>query len=92
MTKAELINLVQKEHKEFTKKSIACILDTAFKVIQNSVHSESRFSYPGFGTFVIRNRKSRTGRDPRSGDEIQIKASKTVGFKPAKSFKEQIQF
>jgi len=91
MSKSELINLVQKEHSELTKKAIAHILETIFKIIKNSVHSDEKFSYPGFGTFVIRSRKARMGRDPRSGDEIHIKASQTVGFKPSKSFKEQIQ-
>lgn len=44
----------------------------------------------GFGTFNIRSREARTGRNPQTGATIQIPASKTVGFKPGKAFKEQI--
>jgi nucleoid DNA-binding protein len=44
----------------------------------------------GFGTFVVRNRKPRTGRNPQTGEPIKIKASKTVGFKCGKSLKEEV--
>jgi nucleoid DNA-binding protein len=44
----------------------------------------------GFGTFTVRKRNARTGRNPQTGEEIKIKASKTVGFKPGKQLKEQL--
>lgn len=45
----------------------------------------------GFGTFTVRNREARSGRNPQTGATIQIPASKTVGFKPGKSLKDQIR-
>lgn len=45
----------------------------------------------GFGTFTVRNREARSGRNPQTGAAIQIPASKTVGFKPGKSLKDQIR-
>jgi len=90
MTKTELIDYVYKSNAGLSKKGAAEIINSVFDAMTESIKSTERFSYPGFGTFIIRNRKARTGRDPRTGAEIQIKASKTVGFKPAKAFKEQL--
>jgi DNA-binding protein HU-beta len=90
MTKTELINYVCEKHENITKKDSAGIIDAIFNAMQDSIKSNQKFSYPGFGTFVVRSRKARTGRDPRTGEAISIKASKTVGFKPAKSFKETL--
>jgi len=73
-----------------TKKNGAQIIDCVFDAMQQSIKASERFSYPGFGTFVVRSRKARKGRDPRTGAEIKIKASRTVGFRPAKAFKEQL--
>ena len=44
----------------------------------------------GFGTWTVKTRKARTGRNPQTGEPIKIKASKTVGFKPGKQLKEQL--
>ena len=91
MTKIDLIKLIQVAHKDLTQKFISSILSTIFIIIQNTIQKELKFTYPGFGTFVIRARKARMGRDPRSGNIIQIHASKTIGFKPSKAFKDKIQ-
>ena len=90
MTKAELIDVVCGTHNGISKKASSEIIDAVFKAVQSSVKQDEKFSYPGFGTFVVRSRKARTGRDPRSGAEIKIPASKTVGFRPAKAFKEAL--
>jgi len=91
MTKSKLVKLIQLEHKNLTQKLIIGILDTTFKIIRENIHREEKFSYPGFGTFTIRSRKERIGRDPRHGEKIVIKASRTIGFKPSKSLKNEIQ-
>ena len=90
MTKTELVDFVCNQQTGLTKKNSADIIDTIFSAMQQSIKSSEKFSYPGFGTFVVRSRKARTGRDPRTGAEIQIKASRTVGFRPARAFKEQL--
>ena len=58
-----------------------------FATISKTIKKDGRFSYPGFGTWTVRQRKARKGRNPQTGAEIKIKASKTVGFKPAKELK-----
>jgi DNA-binding protein HU-beta len=85
MTKADLIETVAA--KGMTKKAAAELVDALFVTIGKSIKKEGRFAYPGFGTWTVRSRKARKGRNPQTGAEIKIKASKTVGFKPAKELK-----
>ena len=92
MTKDQLIESVQKSctGDDISKRLIGDMLDATFEGIQKSIKKNKRFSYPGFGTFLVRNRKARKGRNPQTGAEIQIKASKTVGFKPAPKLKNSL--
>lgn len=87
MTKAKLIEAVQKANKDLNKTAIEGVVDTAFSIISNVIKKEGRFVYPGFGVFSVRNRKARKGRNPRTGEVIAIKPSKTVGFRPAPTLK-----
>jgi DNA-binding protein HU-beta len=87
MTKAELIDLIAESH-SVNKKTSSDILETLFSTMQTTIQSSEKFTYPGFGTFTVRHRKARKGTDPRTKATIDIPASKTVGFKPAKAFKE----
>ena len=87
MTKADLIQAVATHGSGMTKKGAAELVDSLFATISKAIKKEGRFSYPGFGTWTIRQRKARKGRNPQTGAEIKIKASKTVGFKPAKELK-----
>jgi len=85
MTKAELVHVVA--GKGHTKKASAELVDALFETIGKAIKKEKRFSYPGFGTWTVRERKPRMGRNPQTGEAIKIKASKTVGFKPSKELK-----
>jgi DNA-binding protein HU-beta len=90
MTKADLIQKVQvtKGLPNMSKKDTALVVDAVFDAVKASLKKEGRFSYPGFGTFNVKERKSRTGRNPRTGESIEISGSKTVGFKPSPTFKD----
>ncbi len=85
MTKADLIETVAAHG--MTKKAAGEMVDALFATIGKTIRKEGRFSFPGFGTWTVRNRKARVGRNPQTGAEIRIKASKTVGFKPARELK-----
>ena len=89
MTKAELVDAIAKDTRSLnvSKRAVEEIVDSAFTNIAKAVKKESRFSYPSFGTWNVRKRAARKGRNPQTGAEIRIKASKTVGFKPAPSLK-----
>ena len=88
MTKQELINHVAKDNPwGLSKRATGEVLDAVFEGIRKAVRRDRRFSYPGFGTWTIRHRKARNGINPQTRRTIRIKASKTVGFRPAKDFK-----
>jgi len=91
LTKSDLINAVHSgSGEELSKKAVGGIIDSVFGTISKSIKKEKRFSYPEFGTFNVKKRKARIGRNPQTGEKIKIKASKTVGFKPAPSFKSSL--
>lgn len=94
MTKAELIDAVNakaaKNDIDLTKKDTRTLIDIVFETVAGSIEDEERFSYPNFGTFNVKHRKAREGRNPRTGEPIQIPASNTVNFKPSPALKDQI--
>jgi DNA-binding protein HU-beta len=86
MTKAEMIEAVAKAAK-LSKRAGGTAVDATFQSIARAIRKEKRFQVPGFGTFLVRARKARKGRNPQTGAVINIKASRTVGFKPAPALK-----
>jgi DNA-binding protein HU-beta len=86
MTKADLIKAVSKATK-LSKRAAEGAVDATFETLSRAIKRDKRFQVPGFGTFTVRSRKTRKGRNPQTGAEITIKASRTVGFKPAPIFK-----
>ena len=88
MNKAELVEMIQGEFESKAKAERA--VNAVVDAIRAGITKDKKVQIVGFGTFMIRNRKARTGRNPQTGQEIQIKASKTVGFKPGKQLKDQV--
>lgn len=90
MTKAELLEAIARTNGDLTKKQVAKMVDAVFTTVASAIKKDGEFSYPGFGSFRIRKRKARTGRNPQTGETMKIKASKTVGFKPARALKDRL--
>ena len=91
MTKAELIEKVHKDvARHLKKKETTAIIESVFEHLHKTIRKEKRFSYPGFGTFQLKKRKAKKGRNPATGEEIIIPATKTVTFKPAPHFKAKL--
>lgn len=91
MTKAELIDKLHSKHDgEVTKRLVGELVDEMFTELAATLKKNKRFAYPGFGTWSVRKRSARKGRNPQTGEVINIKASKTVGFRPAKALKESL--
>ena len=67
------------------------IVDEVFALISKSVKKDKRFVYPGFGTFMLKKRAARVGRNPRTNAEVRIPVTKTITFKPAPNLKSQLQ-
>jgi DNA-binding protein HU-beta len=86
MTKGELVEAVAKAA-GINKKAAGEAVDATFEGISQAIKKSKRFQVPGFGTFTVRSRKAREGRNPQTGDVISLKASRTVGFKPAPTLK-----
>lgn len=91
MTKAELMEAVYAATGEgLTRKAVADVIDSIFDTIATSITDDGKYYMPKFGTFTLKHRAARTGRNPRTGEAIQIPASKTVGFKVASDLKSQL--
>src|SRR3954447_16966167 len=90
MNKTELVNAVVTQT-ELTKKDAANAVDALFETISNTLAKEEKIQLIGFGTFEVRERAARTGRNPQTGEEIQISASKVPAFKPGKELKEAVK-
>ena len=89
MTKTELISGMAKET-GLTKADSERALNAFLAIAKATIKKDGRFPLAGFGTFVVVNRKARTGRNPRTGQPIQIKASKAVRFRPGKELIQSI--
>ncbi len=89
MNKAELIDAVALAA-DITKASAARAVDAVFDNICAALKKEEQVNLVGFGTFIVRSRAARAGRNPQTGAAIEIKASKVPGFKPGKALKDAV--
>ncbi len=90
MTKAELVNKVA-DTTGFTKKDSAKAVDAVLGAISGALGAGDKVSLVGFGTFSIRNRAARKGRNPQSGKVISIAARRVPVFKAGKALKEAVR-
>ncbi|MBI3269185.1 MAG: HU family DNA-binding protein [Planctomycetes bacterium] len=86
MNKGELIEMVANESKS-PKSQAERWVNSTLEGIQKGLKKDKKVQLVGFGTFSIKTRKARKGRNPKTGEEIQIKATKTVAFKVGKDWK-----
>jgi len=89
MNKTELIAAIA-DATELPKTKAGEALDATLKAITDALVSGDTVSLVGFGTFDVRHRAARVGRNPRTGEKLDIKASKSPGFKPGKALKESV--
>lgn len=89
MNKAELIDAVA-DAADISKAAAARAVDAMTDSIAASLRKGDAVTLVGFGTFTIRKRAARSGRNPRTGETISIKASNVPGFKPGKALKDAV--
>ena len=89
MTKAELVDEVAKVV-QLTKKQAETIVNIVFDSIVDSLRAGQKIELRGFGSFRLRSRKSRTGRNPKTGEKVEVPSKKIPYFKPGKELKELI--
>ena len=87
MTKADIIENVYERVGGFSKKEAATIVETVFDIIKHTLESGEKIKLSGFGNFVVRDKNSRIGRNPQTGDEITISARRVLTFKPSQVLK-----
>lgn len=90
MNKTDLINLVS-EKAELSKKDATKAVDAVFDSIIEALGNDDKVQLIGFGNFEVRERSARKGRNPQTGEEMEIAASKVPAFKPGKQFKDAIK-
>ena len=88
MTRKQLIDrVVESSGVRLSRKDTGQVLDALFRSMGRAVCENDRFAWPGFGTFTVKKRAARQGRNPRTGESMKVEASKTVSFKPAPAFR-----
>lgn len=90
MNKTEFVKAVSTQA-ELKQKDASRVVDALFETISNTLAKEEKIQLIGFGTFEVRERAARTGRNPQTGEEISIAASKIPAFKPGKELKEAVK-
>ncbi len=89
MNKGELIDAVAAAA-DLSKADAAAALDAVVATITEALQKGEQVSVVGFGTFSVKERAARAGRNPQTGETIQIKASKAPGFKAGKALKDAV--
>ncbi len=89
VNKSELIDHIA-ESADITKAAAARALDATVEAITESLQNAESVSLVGFGTFLVRHRNARAGRNPQTGETIQIAASNVPSFKAGKALKDAV--
>jgi len=93
MNKQKLIETLTQLQKKngVSKAAVTEIVQSIFDHMTIAISRKKRFSFPGFGTFIIRKRKKRIGLHPKSGKPIQIPSRKTILFRPSVEIKSKLK-
>ena len=89
MNKTQLVEKIA-ANADITKADAGRALDAFIDAVTETLKDGDQVSLVGFGTFSVRDRAARTGRNPQTGAEIQIAAAKVPGFKPGKGLKDAV--
>ncbi|BDR74174.1 transcriptional regulator (plasmid) [Clostridium tetani] len=90
MNKKELITSMS-EKTELTKKDVELALNAFIETVEETLENGEKVQLTGFGVFEPRQRKARMGRNPKTGEELEIPASVVPAFKVGKAFKERVK-
>ena len=90
MTRSELINRVADRVPHLTRKDEEIVVDTIFDVMTDSLSRGEGIEIRGFGSFKVKHRRERQGRNPKTGEQVQIPSKRMPRFKIAKELHERI--
>ncbi len=89
MTKAEIVDTVYQKV-GFSKRESAEIVETVFEIMKETLERSENIKISGFGSFVIRQKRTRRGRNPQTGKEMEITPRKVLTFKPSMVLRKQL--
>ncbi len=89
MTKASLIEEVYQKI-GLTEKASADIVETVFDIMKDTLEAGEKIKISGFGNFVVREKRSRNGRNPQTGEEMEISARRVLTFRPSQVLKNKM--
>jgi integration host factor subunit alpha len=84
MTKAELARIVYERHGGLSNREAARLVELIFETIKQRLGAGDKVQITGFGTFLVRQKRERRGRNPQTGEEMIIKERSSVVFRPSK--------
>ena len=87
MIRSELVQMLADDNQELTVQEVERIVDLFFREITERLASGGRVELRGFGAFTTRARDARTGRNPRTGEAVDVSAKKVPYFKPGKEMR-----
>ena len=90
MNTAELVDHIAGTDGKITKAQAKALVDGVFTAIRDAAVKGEEVSLPGFGKFKVQNKPPRTGRNPRTGETVNIAATKKLAFQPAKALKDAL--
>lgn len=90
VSKKDLIAMVA-EKTELSKKDIEATVNALLEAVKENLKKGEKITITGFGTFEVRERSARAGRNPKTGETIQIAASKAPAFKAGKELKDAVK-
>ncbi len=90
MNKSDLVNKLASRAKHISLKDMEVIINTVFETMTDSLRNGERIEIRGFGSFEVRHRKPRLGRNPKSGEQVQVEERRVPFFKVGKELRERI--
>ena len=90
MTKRELIEKLADQIKDLSLKDAEIIVNTVFDTMTEALAAGDRIEIRGFGSFQVKDRRSREGRNPRTGDKVEVDSKRVPFFKVGKELKERV--
>lgn len=90
MTKSELIELIARRQTQFSQKDVELAVNQIIDSMIQSLSNGDRIEIRGFGSFCLHDRKARMGRNPKTGEKVQLSAKKVPHFKPGKLLRDRV--
>jgi integration host factor subunit beta len=90
MTKSELVDIIAEAHGQITRREAEVVVNEIFGAISEALAGGDRVELRGFGSFSTKRREPRVGRNPKTGESVQVPAKVVPHFKPGKELRERV--